>query len=203
MSRRFSSSATTALLFWTPTTVGFSPVSLRTHHYQHHGARSTSTTRLFDSEELMSITSSLLQESFTTTTGDKVFNPNVEFDLQASEFSALTKTSGARAQMGKFGHPDTNNDSKAKSSSKALESEFPKRKITASVRETGTDSMKNYIKTMCNHELLNKNEEIILAREIQILLKWETEREQLEEKLLRYVFKTLLGMGTCQAPGFF
>jgi len=66
-----------------------------------------------------------------------------------------------------------------------IESEFPKRKIKASVRETGTDSMKYYIKSMCNHELLNKNEEIILAREIQILLKWEAEREKLEEELLR------------------
>ena len=66
-----------------------------------------------------------------------------------------------------------------------IESEFPKRKIKASVRETGTDSMKYYIKSMCNHELLNKNEEIILAREIQILLKWEKEREKLEEELLR------------------
>lgn len=66
-----------------------------------------------------------------------------------------------------------------------IESEFPKRKIKAKVRETGTDSMKYYIKSMCNHELLNKNEEIILAREIQILLKWEKERELLEEELLR------------------
>lgn len=60
-----------------------------------------------------------------------------------------------------------------------------KKKITASVTETGTDSMKNYMKTMCNHELLNKNEEIILAREIQILLKWEAQREELEHQLLR------------------
>jgi RNA polymerase primary sigma factor len=66
-----------------------------------------------------------------------------------------------------------------------IESEFPKRKIKASVRETGTDSMKYYIKSMCNHELLNKNEEIILAREIQILLLWEAQREKLEEELLR------------------
>lgn len=67
-----------------------------------------------------------------------------------------------------------------------IESEFPnKRKVRANVRETGTDSMKHYIKSMCNHELLNKNEEIILAREIQILLKWEAQREKLEEQLLR------------------
>jgi len=66
-----------------------------------------------------------------------------------------------------------------------LESEFPKRKIKASVRETGTDSMKYYFKSMCNHELLKKNEEIILGREIQILMKWEQQREGLEEQLLR------------------
>ena len=45
--------------------------------------------------------------------------------------------------------------------------------------------MRNYIKTMCNHELLNKNEEVVLAREIQLLIKWEEEREKLEEQLLR------------------
>lgn len=38
---------------------------------------------------------------------------------------------------------------------------------------------------MCDHELLNKNEEIILAREIQILLKYEAVREQLETDLMR------------------
>lgn len=68
----------------------------------------------------------------------------------------------------------------------SLEEEFSsKKKLTASVTETGTDSMKNYMKTMCNHELLNKNEEIILAREIQTLLKWEAQREDLELELLR------------------
>ncbi|KAG7353120.1 RpoD subfamily RNA polymerase sigma-70 subunit [Nitzschia inconspicua] len=108
---------------------------------------------------------------------NEVYDPNEQFDLETSELSAFTKTAAARAQMGKSDSLKTDN--------KALESEFPKRRITASVRETGTDSMKSYIKTMCNHELLNKNEEIILAREIQILLKWEAERVLLEEKLLR------------------
>lgn len=58
-------------------------------------------------------------------------------------------------------------------------------RIRADVRETGYDSMRTYIKTMCNHELLNKNEEIILAREIQILVQWEGVREELESELLR------------------
>ncbi len=58
-------------------------------------------------------------------------------------------------------------------------------KIRAQVRETGYDSMRSYMKTMCNHELLNRNEEIVLAREIQLLMKWEAVREQLEADLLR------------------
>jgi len=53
------------------------------------------------------------------------------------------------------------------------------------VKETGFDSMKYYMKTMGNHELLKKNEEIILAREIQVLIKWEETREELEAKLMR------------------
>ena len=59
------------------------------------------------------------------------------------------------------------------------------RRIRANVRETGFDSMKYYMKTMGNHDLLQKNEEIILAREIQILIKWEELREELEAELLR------------------
>lgn len=60
-----------------------------------------------------------------------------------------------------------------------------KPKIKAQVRETGYDSIRSYIKTMCNHELLNKNEEIILAREIQILVQWEAVRDELEQELSR------------------
>ena len=67
------------------------------------------------------------------------------------------------------------------------EHEQPKRRIRANVKETGFDSMKYYMKTMGNHELLKKNEEIILAREIQVLIKWEETREELEAKLMRYV----------------
>ena len=59
------------------------------------------------------------------------------------------------------------------------------RRIRANVRETGFDSMKYYMKSMGNHDLLQKNEEIILAREIQILIKWEEIRDELESELLR------------------
>jgi len=63
------------------------------------------------------------------------------------------------------------------------------RKIKASVRETGFDSMHYYMKTMGNHELLQKNEEIILAREIQILIGWEGKRDELEAELVRCVWQ--------------
>ena len=72
------------------------------------------------------------------------------------------------------------------------------RRIRANVRETGFDSMKYYMKTMGNHDLLQKNEEIILAREIQILIKWEELREELESDLLRWVtFVLLIGIRIC------
>mmetsp|Transcript_669 Transcript_669/g.1221 ORF Transcript_669/g.1221 Transcript_669/m.1221 type:complete len:521 (+) Transcript_669:98-1660(+) len=59
------------------------------------------------------------------------------------------------------------------------------RRIRANVRETGFDSMKYYMKSMGNHDLLQKNEEIVLAREIQILMRWEEVRDELETELLR------------------
>lgn len=71
------------------------------------------------------------------------------------------------------------------SSQQQLYDDVKTTKVRANVRETGYDSMRNYIKTMCNHELLNKNEEVILAREIQILIQWEAVREVLEKDLLR------------------
>jgi hypothetical protein len=77
-------------------------------------------------------------------------------------------------------------ESSSKSQSQNAEHQ-PARRIRANVKETGFDSMKYYMKTMGNHELLKKNEEIILAREIQVLIKWEETREELETKLMRYV----------------
>jgi len=65
------------------------------------------------------------------------------------------------------------------------EKDTQKKRIRANVKETGLDSMKYYMKSMANHELLSKNEEIILGREIQILIKWEKTREDLETKLAR------------------
>lgn len=108
----------------------------------------------------------------------------------AVESSSPTYTSRASVQAASVAPKKDTNQSLVASSPKTRlmeETTGPKRRVTAKVRETGYDSMKNYLKTMCNHELLNKNEEVILAREIQILMKFEESREELEAQLLRYV----------------
>ena len=71
---------------------------------------------------------------------------------------------------------------------------IPKKQTLINVKETGMDSVRNYMKIMCSHELLNKNEEIILAREIQILVQWEKVRDDLELELQRYVVILLFYM---------
>lgn len=53
------------------------------------------------------------------------------------------------------------------------------------VSETGDASISTYLKSMGNHELLRASEEIVLARQIRILLQWEEIREGLESNLER------------------
>jgi len=55
----------------------------------------------------------------------------------------------------------------------------------AVIRETGVDTMKDYLKSMGNHELLTAAEEVLLARHVQLLLRWEEVRERLESELAR------------------
>lgn len=127
------------------------------------------------------------------------------FDSTATEYSDVEQALGGRASLHVPSFDDFEGgmmttrrkakkpSSSSKKSSAATSSEADKnqevhgRRIRANVRETGFDSMKYYMKTMGNHELLQKNEEIILAREIQILIKWEEIRENLESDLLRWV----------------
>lgn len=62
-----------------------------------------------------------------------------------------------------------------------------KSKMTASVKETGVDTISDYVKSMGQHELLPHESEILLGRQIQILVKWESKRQELEDSLSRYV----------------
>lgn len=57
--------------------------------------------------------------------------------------------------------------------------------IRATVQETGRDTIQSYTKTLTNHELLSREAEVLLGKQIQVLVKWEDERQKLEEELLR------------------
>jgi len=161
-----------------PHSHGFTPV-MPSDKWQR--TKSASTSPIFDTEQSSPWSIQEWSVDFPDTL-------NTDFtDIPTSSF--LHPSEEDLRAVEKLVASPVNTGVKSESESKLLESEFPemKKKIRVNVRETGTDSIKNYIKTMCNHELLNKNEEIILAREIQILLKWEKEREDLENQLLRYV----------------
>lgn len=54
-----------------------------------------------------------------------------------------------------------------------------------STRVTDSQSNASYLNSVCKHGLLNKNEEVVLGREIQKLIKYEEKRDALQEKLMR------------------
>ena len=60
-----------------------------------------------------------------------------------------------------------------------------KGKVTANVMDTGQDTIKQYVKSLANHQVLSPEDELILGRQIQILAKWEEKRQELESDLLR------------------
>jgi RNA polymerase primary sigma factor len=109
---------------------------------------------------------------------DFINEPLGDMPSSMDEASATTTTVTRNIESSRPIHPQT-------AAGQKNYQETVGRRIRANVRETGFDSMKYYMKTMGNHDLLQKNEEIILAREIQILIKWEELREELESELLR------------------
>ena len=63
----------------------------------------------------------------------------------------------------------------------------PKRRtsIRATVKETGSDSISSYTKSLGQHELLHKDDEVLLGRQVRMLMVLEEGRRELEEELLR------------------
>ncbi|KAL3774232.1 hypothetical protein ACHAW5_002246 [Stephanodiscus triporus] len=58
-------------------------------------------------------------------------------------------------------------------------------RVRATVKETGSDSISTYIKSLGQHELLFKDDEILLGRQVRILSGLEEKRHELELQLLR------------------
>jgi hypothetical protein len=56
-------------------------------------------------------------------------------------------------------------------------------KVTANVQETGMDTMSSYVKSLGQHQLLPKDSEVLLGRQIQTLQRWEEMRQGLEKHL--------------------
>eukprot|EP00979_Chaetoceros_neogracilis_P008004 scaffold1746_cov245-Chaetoceros_neogracile.AAC.7 len=61
----------------------------------------------------------------------------------------------------------------------------PVTKVMASVKETGGDSIGEYVKSIGSHELLPQESEMLLGKHIQLLVKWEESRGEMEEALDR------------------
>ena len=57
--------------------------------------------------------------------------------------------------------------------------------VRATVKETGSDSMNSYVKSLGQHELLNKSDEVLLARQVRLLIALEETRKMLESEQLR------------------
>lgn len=71
-----------------------------------------------------------------------------------------------------------------------------KKRVTAQVQETGRDTIRqSYSKSFTNHELLSRESEAALAREIQMLARWEERRQELEVELMRYVPGIAMAVG--------
>jgi len=123
--------------------------------------------------------------SSSETKGTKLFNDMNDFKYPAEpapkKMKATTTPRGEKIRLddNMIGEPSERKSRKKKADTSAAP------KVRASVKETGSESMRYYLKTMGNHELLSKNEEIILGKQIQILNKWEGVREELEAALLR------------------
>ena len=61
----------------------------------------------------------------------------------------------------------------------------PRRRVRATVKETGSDSISTYVKSLGQHELLHQADEVLLGRQVRILMGLEDKRQELEEELLR------------------
>ena len=58
-------------------------------------------------------------------------------------------------------------------------------RVRATVTETGSDSIGSYVKSLGQHELLYKEDEILLGQQVRLLSVLEDRRYELEEEFLR------------------
>lgn len=103
---------------------------------------------------------------------------------------AKAKASGAMSKSGTVGAASDSSDSTAMGTdllnrNKKRSRILKKKRVTATVQETGRDTIQFYTKSFTNHELLSREAEAALGREIQKLVRWNKRRMEIEVELLR------------------
>merc|ERR1719183_293831 len=103
---------------------------------------------------------------------------------------AKAKASGAMSKSGTVGAASDSSDSTAMGTdllnrNKKRSRILKKKRVTATVQETGRDTIQSYTKSFTNHELLSREAEAALGREIQKLVRWNKRRMEIEVELLR------------------
>ena len=80
-----------------------------------------------------------------------------------------------------------NNARRKRTTTAAMKQQQQQRRssIRATVKETGSDSISSYTKSLGQHELLHKDDEVLLGRQVRMLMVLEDKRMELEEEMLR------------------
>jgi len=149
-----------------------------------HGSGSSSATKFLPHHPLhdAQLRFTPLQSSTMQTLEGIEYNDMERLNIEAPK-EAIDKSIAKKLQKTKSS--TTTKTTSARNSFDKKEDKNEKSKVRASVKETGSETMRYYMKSMGNHELLGKNEEQILGKQIQMLIKWEGIREELEAELMR------------------
>ena len=103
-------------------------------------------------------------------------------DMAKSQASAAISKSNSYGAASSSGGPSRTTAAAAGGSGRVVSK---KKRVTAQVQETGRDTIQSYTKSFTNHELLSRESEAALGREIQMLARWEERRQDLEVQLMR------------------
>ena len=99
--------------------------------------------------------------------------------------ATTSSSSSSNSDNGRITLLPVKSTSRFSTSTSSSSTSFQKMQIRATVKETGSDSMSTYIKSLGQHELLYKEDEVLLGRQVRILSKLEETRHDLELQLLQ------------------
>ncbi len=101
-----------------------------------------------------------------------------EMDKSAAAFAVAADNDLLASPLQKHQQPQVRQSTTRSSSSSNKGG--GKQMITAKVLETGQDTMKQYVKTLGAHQVLSRQDEVVLGQQVQLFMKWERIRQELE-----------------------